>query len=272
MNLKKIIILLLVIQALIGTFFEVTQFFLPSWIRHMYLPDIFEFARTLTWLFGILSYVLTFVGVIQIIQNKNVELFSAFKFPIFLLFAENIFWFITTSLSTEYSFFIPGANAPWHFYLYKTLSLALLILISIHYLNKNKEEDNAETILAGKGARFFNWIIDLSIILSFSFGHMKTLSQGYIFEDIAFLNSSASWFIFINMFWYYLILELFFHQTIGKLHNNSYVHFEGSKFKAILLRTLCRFIPFEAFSFFGKEGWHDSISKTKVTVPTRDKD
>jgi len=34
----------------------------------------------------------------------------------------------------------------------------------------------------------------------------------------------------------------------------------------ILGRTLCRFIPFEAFSFFGDPcvGWHDSIPKTRV--------
>lgn len=266
MNLKKIIVLLLVIQALIGTYFESIRFFIPAWIKYTSVPDIFDFTQTLVWFLGLLAYFLTYMGVVQIIRNKNVDLYSAFRFPIYLLFADNIFWFITTSLSTKYSFFIPEENTPWHFYLYKTLSLSLLILIAIHYLNKSRAADQTEIKPAGKGARFFNWFIDLTIIFSFSLGHLKTLSEGYLFEHIAFLNSSASWFIFINMFWYYFILELLFLQTIGKLHNNSFVHYEGSKPKAILLRTLCRFIPLEPFSFFGKEGWHDALSKTKVTI------
>ena len=34
----------------------------------------------------------------------------------------------------------------------------------------------------------------------------------------------------------------------------------------IVIRSLCRFIPFEAFSFLGDEGrgWHDSLSDTYV--------
>jgi uncharacterized RDD family membrane protein YckC len=43
---------------------------------------------------------------------------------------------------------------------------------------------------------------------------------------------------------------------------------DGSKpeFTDILKRTLSRILPFEQFSFIGKEstGWHDSISKTYV--------
>jgi uncharacterized RDD family membrane protein YckC len=34
----------------------------------------------------------------------------------------------------------------------------------------------------------------------------------------------------------------------------------------VFARTLCRFIPFEAFSFLGKRGWHDSIPKTHVVL------
>jgi len=63
---------------------------------------------------------------------------------------------------------------------------------------------------------------------------------------------------------YYFILELLFQQTIGKLHNNATVRYTGTKLRSIFIRTICRFIPFEAFSFFGKEGWHDMISNTAV--------
>jgi hypothetical protein len=48
------------------------------------------------------------------------------------------------------------------------------------------------------------------------------------------------------------------------------VTLDGSKpgLRTILLRTLCRFIPFEPFSFFGERGWHDGLSDTLV-VSTR---
>ena len=38
----------------------------------------------------------------------------------------------------------------------------------------------------------------------------------------------------------------------------------------ILIRSLCRLIPFDAFSFLGApdKGWHDSISKTYVVKKT----
>jgi uncharacterized RDD family membrane protein YckC len=43
---------------------------------------------------------------------------------------------------------------------------------------------------------------------------------------------------------------------------------DGSKpdIKTLVIRTLCRFIPFEPFSFLGAtpRGWHDTYSDTYV--------
>ncbi|WP_462319563.1 hypothetical protein [Marinilabilia sp.] len=41
---------------------------------------------------------------------------------------------------------------------------------------------------------------------------------------------------------------------------------ESPGFRTILIRSLCRFIPFDALSFLGGEesGWHDRISGTRV--------
>jgi hypothetical protein len=41
---------------------------------------------------------------------------------------------------------------------------------------------------------------------------------------------------------------------------------ERPAFSQVVGRTLCRFIPFEVFSFFGEAGWHDSIPKTQVVA------
>lgn len=50
--------------------------------------------------------------------------------------------------------------------------------------------------------------------------------------------------------------------------NETVVNKFGDKpdFKTVLIRSLCRNIPFEAFSFLnpGNSGWQDALSKTKV--------
>lgn len=68
---------------------------------------------------------------------------------------------------------------------------------------------------------------------------------------------------------YYSLFEANTGRSIGKYATKTKVVTEdGEKpsLKAILIRSLCRYIPFDAFSFLGSDanGWHDSISKTKV--------
>jgi uncharacterized RDD family membrane protein YckC len=60
-----------------------------------------------------------------------------------------------------------------------------------------------------------------------------------------------------------------FGRTLGKLITSTKVIAQDvvkPGFGRAMVRTLCRFIPFEPFSFFGAErrGWHDSIAKTWV--------
>ena len=73
---------------------------------------------------------------------------------------------------------------------------------------------------------------------------------------------------------YYGTMELTSQRTIGKLITGAIVVMEdGSKPPAnvILLRTLCRAIPFEQFSFLGDSGrgWHDTITETYVVDAKR---
>ena len=68
---------------------------------------------------------------------------------------------------------------------------------------------------------------------------------------------------------YYVFFEGLWGRTPGKLlFGTTVVNEAGGKptIGQVFGRTLCRFIPFEAFSFFGKRGWHDSISKTQVVL------
>jgi len=67
---------------------------------------------------------------------------------------------------------------------------------------------------------------------------------------------------------YYTLFEFFAKgRTLGKMATGTVaVKEDGSRltFKDALLRTLCRFIPFEVFSAFGYRPWHDSLTKTLV--------
>jgi len=90
------------------------------------------------------------------------------------------------------------------------------------------------------------------------------------------------------LLFYYTLVEGLFGVSLGKLITGTkVVNQDGSRlsFKGAIKRSLCRLIPFEAFSFLGskssrhdfiggeagrydsmgcKLGWHDSISKTLV--------
>ncbi len=74
--------------------------------------------------------------------------------------------------------------------------------------------------------------------------------------------------LFVN-FVFFTCFEYFLGRTPGKFVTGTVVldeNGEKPRFWQIVGRTAARFIPFEVFTFFGKEsrGWHDSLSKTVV--------
>jgi len=74
--------------------------------------------------------------------------------------------------------------------------------------------------------------------------------------------------LMIIAFMYYFILELIFQSTIGKvLTKTTVVSITGypPRLKDVLIRSISRFIPFEAYSYINSEvGLHDKLSKTRV--------
>jgi uncharacterized RDD family membrane protein YckC len=102
-------------------------------------------------------------------------------------------------------------------------------------------------------------LITLDIDISPLFGQQNALSEtltNYLLGAIAGT-------------FYYSLFEANTGRSIGKYITKTKVVTEKGdkpKFKAILIRSLCRSIPFDALSFLGSDasGWHDSISKTKV--------
>lgn len=146
---------------------------------------------------------------------------------------------------------------------------------------KGLEERQAKSkelisLTVSRGTRFLNRVLDFFFISAFTLGFglvagiiAEITSPGIlngIDEDSTLLDYLIS---FVMTMTYYIILEGFTGRSLGKLITRTKVVMENGEkltFDAAVLRSLCRYIPFNALSFLGEDarGWHDTLSKTRV--------
>ena len=132
-------------------------------------------------------------------------------------------------------------------------------------------------LLASKGKRFAHYIIDLipqyavSYALAYLFFYIGEFTGNYTLNDywnnMTVLEDYA--FSYGLLLSYFFLMEGFTLRTLGKYATNTKVVMQDGSTPTrqdILIRSLCRIIPFDALSFLGTngKGWHDSISKTYV--------
>jgi len=130
-------------------------------------------------------------------------------------------------------------------------------------------EESVPITLASQGQRFGTMLLDMvfffifAVIVGFVLG---LIGLGQLIEN---MNDYLLGIIIVLI--YYVPQEALSGRTLGKrITGTKAIKEDGTElsFGQALGRTLCRFIPFEAFSFFGGKGrprgWHDSIPKTKV--------
>ena len=125
-------------------------------------------------------------------------------------------------------------------------------------MEKEKFLERKANISASKTKRFINFIVDSIISLI-----LVTLITSIVPSSIEGIS------FFTLLFLYYFLTEYFFNRTFGKILTKTIiVNSKGEKptTKELLIHSLCRFIPFECFTFLSSngKGWHDSISKTSV--------
>lgn len=123
--------------------------------------------------------------------------------------------------------------------------------------------------LASQGQRFGNLLADYFFLFIFAIFFRAALAFLGFGEMLQNTNEYLLWLIISCL--YYIPQEAHSGRTLGKLITGTKaVSEDGSEltFGQAVGRTLCRFIPFEAFSFLGGDGkprgWHDTIPKTKV--------
>ena len=142
---------------------------------------------------------------------------------------------------------------------------------------KTEEFTITNDLRATQFQRFLNLCIDLMFIyiIVLSLGTtiiLVALSANHFelsnwVENLSILE--VSFYSVLVAFLYYYSTEVYFSRTIAKLITHTIVvNSDGSKpsKKRIFIRSCCRLIPFEAFSFLKENprGWHDAMSETYV--------
>ena len=142
---------------------------------------------------------------------------------------------------------------------------------------KNNQFTVTDDVLATRGQRFFNCILDLLIV------HIILASIGttiIIIGDVSNNYELSNWiestttvekllFWSVILFLYYFLTETYFSRTFAKYFTKTIVVTkDGSRpnKRTISIRTLSRFIPLEALTFLGTNvrGLHDLFSDTYV--------
>jgi uncharacterized RDD family membrane protein YckC len=121
--------------------------------------------------------------------------------------------------------------------------------------------------MASSGKRFANFIIDTIVyyVLIFAIGFIVTIISG---DDSSTFGVVILFLTYSMIILYPWAMESMTGKTVGKyITRTRIVKPDGSKPEPIniLGRSLCRLIPFDAFSYLGGEpGWHDRIPKIYV--------
>jgi uncharacterized RDD family membrane protein YckC len=142
---------------------------------------------------------------------------------------------------------------------------------------KNNEFTVTDDVLATRGQRFLNCIVDVLIVHTILVSIATTIviiadiTNNYIISG--WIESTTTFqrlfFWFAILFSYYFLTEAYFSRTFAKYFTKTIVVTKnGSRpsKRAISIRTLARFIPLECLTFLGTNvrGLHDLFSDTYV--------
>lgn len=138
---------------------------------------------------------------------------------------------------------------------------------------------NLAAMTANRGQRFINFLIDYFIIAGIQFIIGAVLGLALLLEDFAendlltinILNFVIT--LILNLL-YYAIMEGTIGKTIGKMASGTRVVDELGNTPTIpkaMIRTIIRWIPFEALSAFSSSErmWHDNWTNTYVVDDKR---
>lgn len=132
---------------------------------------------------------------------------------------------------------------------------------------------------ATKGMRFANILVDRIAfnLIFFALGLVGGILDGIFgmyyftkfFDQLAELGRVADIIITSIIFFFYIFLIEYFTKgrSLGKYITGTKVIMTDGKESTLgdyFIRNITRLVPFDALSFLGENGWHDSWSDTRV--------
>lgn len=154
------------------------------------------------------------------------------------------------------------------FWIYLSLGILKFFNQTVPIQLDEFEENGKEYVYlvkADSGKRFLNLLVDLivSILIFYPMFEALIYTHPQYFASEAYMLLASS----IRLIIYYSFYEAVLGATPGKLLTETRVTNEDGtqpSFGSIFIRTVSRLVPFEAFSFFANDGWHDKWSNTIV--------
>lgn len=238
------------------------QFYYLNQMGYLYLPLIF--------------YGVMLAGYFSL-KNESPIAYRLIRFVFSVIFISQIIGFVWMVLGVFTDDYIYGLSIYWVVVLllkvawaYIAFSLLRTDLKPVDEFGAISNDKQSSLIEAPKGKRFLHHIIDSLIYTGTCTGIIMFYSGSFIGGWYFSAGSNITYLIIAVMarLIYYPMFETLFGATPGKfLTGSKVVKEDGSKitFDQSWVRTFIRLVPFEPFSFLGKnKGWHDSWSKTKV--------
>ncbi|GEP49609.1 hypothetical protein FNO01nite_02810 [Flavobacterium noncentrifugens] len=154
---------------------------------------------------------------------------------------------------------------------FRNIDTVKMEAVAKKFTKAKAESDSLEAVWASSATRFANCVID-SVIFFFVFFFFVNMITFFRFSGLG--NGIVSWTLLFGWpFFYYGFMEYHFQKTFAKMMTRTTVLMtDGTKpsKKDIFIRTICRLIPFDNFSYlFAKSGFHDKFSNTIVVKDAR---
>ncbi len=271
MKLKDLLIILVILQL------SLFLYYVPGTLR--YLSNIFnlsfyDFTDIFQYFNQFIVIIMNIIGIVGVvfyfIQDNNIYN----RFLKFFLIHHTFTLICHLPFRLIRIFAPPSGNftMEWYYHVFYLLSVFLAIISIMVYSNQKIRVLPAP--VSNRSTRFLHFFIDRVYItlMIFSSGvYFFTSRYGFGGNDL--YPIIGYFMIIIVPFFYYTICEAGFKQTLGKVLSGAYVRSANGQspgFGKILGRSLCRYIPFEPFSFLSDPmaKWHDSISGTDVFYKT----
>ncbi len=263
-KIEKIFVIILVLRVVISgvlapQIIKILPLYVPKELDNLMLRNVAGAFGSLLHLFAMICLI---IGLFYLFKGKSFKINSLLRFSVYYY---TIIYFLTGAINIitmDYERFSSNTNqSDIIFFTDLFVTLLMVIVSSIIFTRKQAINLSQESFIDSnsKGLRVINFMMDVFVISFLVISIRVRIADNMdLVVDNYITNLAVA-------LYYYFYMEFFYSQTIGKFVTKTKVHCDrGSYFRAILIRTIARFIPFEPLSFLSKKksGWHDRFSNT----------